>query len=206
MAERISAMDFSIAITIPFLEVGSQGDGGSLGFLCLDHLSLDNLADIGLGCFQGFLSNLALGGCDFTLGLLHSEASLEVLNESTLDNREGGVAVDNFLELGLLDCGTLELHIVHHQFEVQTLVGLLLDFGSDGIQRVVGVEFHQNHQGIILSGAEGFGLLEVGYGTVDSLADVVAGEEGGGSGLGGVGRHLSVHHSNFPFWLFWPWR
>ena len=49
-------------------------------------------------------------------------------------------------------------------------------------------------QSIILGSVQGFSLLEVGGGTVDSLANVVASEEGSGLGGGSDGGRSSVSH------------
>lgn len=103
----------------PFLEVGSQSDGGgSLGFLCLDHLSLDNSADGSLSGGQVMLGNLSLCLIDIEV--------LELLQEPALDGGISHLLLNHVVELSLDLLGGNDADVVSHEGEGQTCVGLLL--------------------------------------------------------------------------------
>lgn len=167
------------------LEVGSDGhfyDIGSLDFGGLCHVSIDNLADSGLLCFQsipcGHFLCVVLCDCDFVLGLFHGETNLVVINEPALDNGEGGISIDDFLKLCLLELGALDFNIVHHQLKVQTLVGLLgglLLGGNDG-KAIGGTGFHAGDQFLFQSGVGNTGLGKSNIGADNLLVDMVKGE------------------------------
>ena len=198
MAERISAMDFSIGITFPFLEVLCGGHFNNIGSnLC--GLDLDSGADSSLSCGQVILGNLSLCLVDIEV--------LELLQEPALDGGVGNLLLDHVIELSLDLLGGGDADVVSHQTHVQTLVGLLLlDLlgGSDGSELEGGLNCLELHQFSILCGGGVASLLEVELGTFDGVIEQVEAEElGGGDGVVGSGLDRSIRskHSNFPFWL-----
>jgi len=190
-------MDFSIAITSPFLEVGSQGDSGSLGFLSLDHLSLDDLADSSLSVSQLMFSNLGLSLIDIEV--------LELFQEPALDGGVGSLAFDHVIEFSLGLLVASDADVVSHQGHIQTLVGLLLLNllgGSDGSELEGRLDSLELHQFSILLGGGVASLLEVELGAFDGVIEDVEAEELGSGDGSGVSRSIRSKHSGIPFWHF----
>ena len=198
MAERISAMDFSIGSTFPFLEVLCGGHFNNIGSnLC--GLDLDSGADSSLSGSQFALGNLSLCLVDIEV--------LELVQEPALDGGVGNLLLDHVGELSLDLLGGGDADVVSHQVHVQALVGLLLlDLlgGGDGSELEGGLNCLELHQFSILCGGGVASLLEVELGTFDGVIEQVEAEElGGGDGVVGSGLDRSIRskHSDFPFWL-----